>query len=73
MRTEGDAHARSQVRMEEIRNSLALLLSALMPCRKDRSRPRLHCLLEAKDCRVFNRIVARRIAAHAQRYVFPER
>lgn len=29
MRTEGDAHARSQVRMEEIRNSLALLLSAL--------------------------------------------
>lgn len=29
MRTEGDAHARSQVRMGEIRNSLALLLRAL--------------------------------------------
>lgn len=29
VRTEGDAHARSQVRMEEIRNSLALLLKAL--------------------------------------------
>ncbi|HEX4020792.1 MAG TPA: NADH-quinone oxidoreductase subunit C [Acidobacteriaceae bacterium] len=29
MRTEGDAHARSQIRMEEIRSSLALLLSAL--------------------------------------------
>lgn len=29
MRTEGDAHARSQVRMEEIRNSMALLLQAI--------------------------------------------
>lgn len=29
VRTEGDAHARSQIRMEEIRNSIALLHNAL--------------------------------------------
>jgi formate hydrogenlyase subunit 5 len=29
MRTEGDAHARAQVRMEEIRNSITLILKAL--------------------------------------------
>jgi Ni,Fe-hydrogenase III large subunit len=29
MRTEGDAHARAQVRMDEIRNSIALILRAL--------------------------------------------
>jgi Ni,Fe-hydrogenase III large subunit len=29
MRTEGDAHARAQIRMDEIRNSLALILTAI--------------------------------------------